>query len=875
MMKTNENQSLIEAVKRGNLKDTCQILRNQRCGIDCADESGKTALQWATKYGHVTIVWHLIKAGAQVDRQDLKGWTPLHEAASFGRSQCACLLMELGAAANPNLRTAGEGNSPVHLAAEKGHSEVLRWLLSGGRANVNQQLTDGRSAAHKAARQGRWKSLELLLQAGADSNLRCHDGQTPLHLAALCNDNGRCVETLLCTGAADPNVLDNDGGFSPLHLAAACGRKSAVDYLLRACCHQPAAGGRQTRDKGALSPAQLAAGFGQDAVLLQLIQDWNLKRSSAQDFLNLPKCFEEILNRIQDLLKADKSVIIDAERRAAEPGAALGHATGRIRETTGPRRSPLCPTRCKRSSEGAGRDRDARTLMGNSLSGLDGVTDPDADIDLTVILDTQPQIHLEGCSCSKDAHEQTAQYENGHVQCSGFDSNPAGEFAASSIRPAVDIVRARKCCSYPAIRVLQEGYTSQIRESVLSCLRRELTDSQCHLVTAATTWRDRPAPGEHELPGANSTEKPDNGNRAQVFVLLKYLLKRVLSERAPGLKTYHAKTLIFYLLEETPEDEWQPNCLLSITGKGTGEASGDFECMMHFFLKDAWLYLKKGHCGKDKIANALQDLIDQLPQLLLQFKANLRPTSDDEPFHFHPFLTEASAATGRLQYHSLPDLVAEVLQKLTQEACSESLKASLESINRIPDFAKTTQQCLLVLVYLKFNLMHLAQQLLRDVMKCKPNGGPILKDLEPATAQSVLTHLESSDSAWKFCLWFNSCPPNLDFLPDLLERTRRHFPSKMQLVQMRFFNFSALIRCLSLELGLADGETARLWFEETLHCRNPDVQQLVVSMEFCPDRCLLAKLIVRHRDAICNLRVTRDKAMQLMRDDTELLTPLC
>uniref|UniRef100_A0A1I8I5U2 ANK_REP_REGION domain-containing protein n=1 Tax=Macrostomum lignano TaxID=282301 RepID=A0A1I8I5U2_9PLAT len=225
MMKTNENQSLIEAVKRGNLKDTCQILRNQRCGIDCADESGKTALQWATKYGHVTIVWHLIKAGAQVERQDLKGWTPLHEAASFGRSQCACLLMELGAA-NPNLRTAGEGNSPVHLAAEKGHSEVLRWLLSGGRANVNQQLTDGRSAAHKAARQGRWKSLELLLQAGADSNLRCHDGQTPLHLAALCNDNGRCVETLLCTGAADPNVLDNDGGFSPLHLAVACGRKS-------------------------------------------------------------------------------------------------------------------------------------------------------------------------------------------------------------------------------------------------------------------------------------------------------------------------------------------------------------------------------------------------------------------------------------------------------------------------------------------------------------------------------------------------------------------------------------------------------------------------------------------------------------------------
>uniref|UniRef100_A0A1I8JKX1 ANK_REP_REGION domain-containing protein n=1 Tax=Macrostomum lignano TaxID=282301 RepID=A0A1I8JKX1_9PLAT len=805
-----KNQSLIEAVKRGNLKDTCQILRNQRCGIDCADESGKTALQWATKYGHVTIVWHLIKAGAQVDRQDLKGWTPLHEAASFGRSQCACLLMELGAAANPNLRTAGEGNSPVHLAAEKGHSEVLRWLLSGGRANVNQQLTDGRSAAHKAARQGRWKSLEL----------RCISLRFATTMAG-------CVETLLCTGAADPNVLDNDSGFSPLHLAAACGRKSAVDYLLRACCHQPAAGGRQTRDKGALSPAQLAAGFGQDAVLLQLIQDWNLKRSSAQDFLNLPKCFEEILNRIQDLLKADKSVsnpkrssstlsdeqlslelhsamrLAGFERRRAAAQSALSDALQEIvrGRWPGQRRSHIAAAV-------------ARMHMSKLLNTRTGM------FNARVLIRTQ-LVNLR---------------------------HPLFDLQSTSFEPAsAAVIPQSGCC--------RRATHPRLGESVLSCLRRELTDSQCHLVTAAP-------PGETGLLRVSTSFlerillRSLTTEQGQVFVLLKYLLKRVLSERAPGLKTYHAKTLIFYLLEETPEDEWQPNCLLSITGKGLEKLretlklnpSEPDQCMMHFFLKDAWLYLKKGHC----------DLIDQLPQLLLQFKANLRPTSDDEPFHFHPFLVIPESRPrpvqqlGRLQYHSLPDLVAEVLQKLTQEACSESLKASLESINRIPDFAKTTQQCLLVLVYLKFNLMHLAQQLLRDVMKCKPNGGPILKDLEPATAQSVLTHLESSDSAWKFCLWFNSCPPNLDFLPDLLERTRRHFPTSSWAWLM--------------------GETARLWFEETLHCRNPDVQQLVVSMEFCPDRCLLAKLIVRHRDAICNLRVTRDKAMQLMRDDTELLT---
>lgn len=57
--------------------------------VDCTDEEGNTALQFASAGGYENLVRFLLRKGASVDSRNNYGWTPLMQAARWD-----CWMME-------------------------------------------------------------------------------------------------------------------------------------------------------------------------------------------------------------------------------------------------------------------------------------------------------------------------------------------------------------------------------------------------------------------------------------------------------------------------------------------------------------------------------------------------------------------------------------------------------------------------------------------------------------------------------------------------------------------------------------------------------------------------------------------------------------
>ncbi|KZM25694.1 uncharacterized protein EKO05_0000959 [Ascochyta rabiei] len=91
----------------------------------------------------------------------------------------------------------------VALAAENGHSEVVRYLLVVGKVDLGLH-TD---PLNWAAGRGHLNVVEILLSNGAQHNLLCGNGGTAIHSAAR-NGHLKVVETLLNHGARH-NMLNS------------------------------------------------------------------------------------------------------------------------------------------------------------------------------------------------------------------------------------------------------------------------------------------------------------------------------------------------------------------------------------------------------------------------------------------------------------------------------------------------------------------------------------------------------------------------------------------------------------------------------------------------------------------------------------------
>ena len=256
--KNNEGFTPLRQVSQGMLeghRDIMWLLLYHGANLDARDNHGNTALHFAASEGHLDVARMLLELGADVDSQNNERLTPLQQASQGmreGHRDIVRLLLVrllLDHRANRNTRdnrgiiplalpspggilhaarsgqldlcrrTSPENNvkanshnsTPLHLASQYGHTDVVRLLLDN-EASADVRDGDGNTPLHCAAGFGHLEIIRMLLERRAGINYQNNQGWTPLHRASGDRDGGNSdIVQLLLDYGADARAQNFDG----------------------------------------------------------------------------------------------------------------------------------------------------------------------------------------------------------------------------------------------------------------------------------------------------------------------------------------------------------------------------------------------------------------------------------------------------------------------------------------------------------------------------------------------------------------------------------------------------------------------------------------------------------------------------------------
>ncbi|XP_050102649.1 potassium channel SKOR-like isoform X1 [Malus sylvestris] len=164
--------------------DLFQLKGLIRTGADPnkTDYDGRSPLHLAALKGHEDITLFLIQEGVDINIKDNFGNTPLLEAIKNRNDRVSSLLVQQGASLN--IDNAG---SFICTSIAGGDADLLKRLLAYG-IDPNSKDYDHRTPLHVAASEGLFIMAKLLLEAGASVFSKDRWGNTPLDEGRMCGN---------------------------------------------------------------------------------------------------------------------------------------------------------------------------------------------------------------------------------------------------------------------------------------------------------------------------------------------------------------------------------------------------------------------------------------------------------------------------------------------------------------------------------------------------------------------------------------------------------------------------------------------------------------------------------------------------------------
>ena len=206
---------LIRAVKRGHEVEVEELIRREGADVNHTDKEGKTPLLHAVIEGDGGMVDVLTNCGAKLDATH-NSRTIMQEAIERDSASIVLQLRKLGAKLDEPTMNGMRPLLYIIQGNPRVSTKVLKAFCCRGEddAALPQPEMDGidemgLTAVHYAVRRDNEEVIEILLSNGADPNIGCKVGKTPLHFAVTerkeialkkllqhCNDGnkGSCVD---------------------------------------------------------------------------------------------------------------------------------------------------------------------------------------------------------------------------------------------------------------------------------------------------------------------------------------------------------------------------------------------------------------------------------------------------------------------------------------------------------------------------------------------------------------------------------------------------------------------------------------------------------------------------------------------------------